>query len=321
MKKKNTHGLRLSLSYDKCLKESNPLKNITTLVKDIHLVLDNGKIDPSLIDEFTTSLGKLLKSRFNGEKETPSLRMSNFGKPNRQLWYSINQPDKAEPLRPEVKLKFLYGDIVEHMMLLLIKASGHTVKGEQDELDINGLKGHRDAIVDGVLVDVKSASSYAFDKFAYGKLKDDDAFGYIDQLSLYLTASQDDVDVKKQAAFVAVNKENGKIAVDTHTLESKDYNKELTAKRGMLAEPTPPDRCYDDVEDGKSGNRKLGVNCSYCPFKHTCWPGLRTFISKGEAPKYLTKVVREPNMAEIVDGKITTKENKIENNSLPGYRF
>lgn len=296
------------------------MKNITTLIPDVNAVLDQGKIDPSLIDEFTSSLGDILKRRFSGEGEKPSLRMSNFGKPERQLWYSINQPEKAEPLRPEVKLKFLYGDVIEHLMLMLIKASGHTVKGEQDELDINGLKGHRDAIVDGVLVDVKSASSFAFDKFAYGKLKDDDAFGYIDQLSLYLTASQDDVSVKKQAAFIAVNKESGKLALDVHTLESKDYTKELSAKRGMLAEPHPPERCYSDVEDGKSGNRKLGVNCSYCPFKHTCWPGLRTFISKGQAPKYLTKVVREPDMAEIVDGKIKAKDAP-QGNTLQGYKF
>lgn len=296
------------------------MKTINTLVKDVYTTLDQGKIDPSLIDEFTSNLGDLLKSRFSGVVEKPSLRMSNFGKPNRQLWYSINQPELGEPFRPEVRLKFLYGDIIEQLMLLLIKASGHTVTGTQGEVNINGLKGHRDAIVDGVLVDVKSASSYAFDKFAYGKLKNDDAFGYIDQLSLYLTASQDDVDIKKQAAFIAVNKENGKIVVDTHTLENKDYNKELTAKRGMLAEPNPPNRCYDDVEDGKSGNRKLGVNCSYCAFKHTCWPGLRTFISKGEAPKYLTKVMREPNMAELVDGKIQAKTSP-EVGTLPGYKF
>lgn len=297
------------------------MKNITTLVADIHNVLNTGKINPELIDEFTTNLNGLLKHRFSGEAEKPSLRMSNFGKPNRQLWYSINKPELGEPLRPEVRLKFLYGDLVEQIMLLLIKASGHTVTGTQDELNLNGLKGHRDAIIDGVLVDVKSASSYAFDKFAYHTLGRDDAFGYIDQLSLYLTASQDDVDVKKQAAFVAVNKENGKIVVDTHSLEKKDYTKELTAKRGMLAESNPPDRCYDDIEDGKSGNRRLGVNCSYCPFKKECWPGLRTFLSKGEAPKYLTKVVREPNMVEVVDGKIKEPKATTESNSLPGYKF
>jgi hypothetical protein len=43
--------------------------------------------------------------------------------------------------------------------------------------------GHQDAIIDGVLVDCKSASGVGFDKFKYNKLAEDDPFGYVAQLS------------------------------------------------------------------------------------------------------------------------------------------
>ena len=279
-------------------------KQITSLVKDIYQLLESkSKIDPSLIDEFTTKLNGILKIRFNGEAREPGLSMSSFGQPDRKLWYKTNTPEKGEPLRGEVLLKFMYGDIIELLVLMLAKASGHEVKGEQDEISTAGIVGHRDAIVDGVLVDVKSASSFAFDKFRYHKLEADDPFGYIDQLALYVTASQDDLAVKRSGAFIAVNKENGQLAVDVYNVKpSSDYAKESTRKRSMLSEATPPGRCYPDEEDGRSGNRKLGVNCSYCEFKNHCWPNLRTFLYSGK-PRFLTQVVREPDVLELKDNK------------------
>ncbi len=50
---------------------------------------------------------------------------------------------------------------------------------------------------------------------------------------------------------------------------------------------------------------KLSVGCSYCAYKNDCWSdandghGLRKFIySKG--PRWLTKVVSEPNVPEDI---------------------
>ena len=75
---------------------------------DIHQLLESkSKIDPTLIDEFTTKLNDILKGRFNGEAREPSLSMSSFGQPDRKLWYKINTPEKGEPLRGEVLLKFI----------------------------------------------------------------------------------------------------------------------------------------------------------------------------------------------------------------------
>ena len=62
---------------------------------------------------------------------------------------------------------------------------------------------------------------------------------------------------------------------------------------------TPPERCYELVADGKSGNMKLGVGCSYCAYKHECWgDDLRTFIY-ANGPRYLVKTVNTPNVIEV----------------------
>ena len=52
------------------------------------------------------------------------------------------------------------------------------------------------------------------------------------------------------------------------------------------------------VADGKSGNMKLAVGCSYCPYKKVCWPNVRGF-AYANGPRYLVEVVNEPQVPEI----------------------
>jgi len=59
-----------------------------------------------------------------------------------------------------------------------------------------------------------------------------------------------------------------------------------------------PEHCYAPVPDGKSGNQKLAMGCSYCHFKLSCYPQLRAF-AYAYGPKYLTEVVHEPRVQEI----------------------
>lgn len=223
--------------------------------------------------------------------------MSNLGtKCLRKLWYSVNKPEAAESLRPEVRLKFLYGDIIETVILWLAKLAGHEVKGEQDELQIRGVKGHRDAVIDGTTVDVKSASTYSFKKFEEGLTPQTDAFGYLDQLGAYEYASPSSTGL---AAFVAVDKTLGHIVVDKHEgLADKDYDKFVEERKAIVAQDVPPQRGYFDEPDGKSGNRKLAMECSYCQFKSECWPDLRTFLYSN-GPRYLTTVKKEPDVPEV----------------------
>jgi hypothetical protein len=234
--------------------------------------------------------------------------MSNLGTPcDRKLWYTVNRPGDAEPLPAPARLKFLFGHILEDLVLWLAEQAGHKVEGRQDECEIAGVKGHRDAVIDGRLVDVKSASTFAFKKFDTNGLVGNDGFGYLTQLGGYLHAAKDDPIVKDRdrASFLVIDKTLGNMCLDTYKFPEYNYNKMVADKREILGFPVPPKRNFSDVPDGKSGNRKLGVSCSYCPFKNKCWPELRTFVYS-TGPVFLTNVARLPNVQEVKDiGKNT----------------
>jgi hypothetical protein len=274
-------------------------KQLDTLVQDIYaLFTEPHEFDEGNVEEFGKRLATHISNRIKDEKSGDTLRMSNLGTPcDRKLWYTVNKPEAAEPLPPEVRFKFLYGDIVEELVLFLAKEAGHSVDGTQDTLDIGGVKGHRDAVVDGVVVDVKSASTYSFKKFDSHLTAEDDAFGYLDQLGAYLYASKDDPKVihKDRAAFIAVDKTLGHICVDVQPNTYKDYDKLVEEKKALVKLQVPPPRAFTDEPDGKSGNRKLCTECSYCSFKQTCWPNLQTFFYSN-GPRFLTVVSREPNV-------------------------
>lgn len=228
--------------------------------------------------------------------------MSSIGKPcERQLYYSVNNSDESEPLRPEAHMKFAFGGLIELLTLFLAEAAGHEVEGTQDEQEIEGIKGHRDAVIDGTVVDVKSASTYSFRKFSEGTLLENDSFGYGDQLQSYIHAGQTDDKVrdKNRGAFLVVDKTLGHICLDIHEKKNVPYEKIYQHKKEMVKSPTPPPRGFDPVPEGKSGNEKLGVNCSYCDFRKKCYPNARTFLYAGGKPVILSKVVREPNVPEL----------------------
>ena len=65
-----------------------------------------------------------------------------------------------------------------------------------------------------------------------------------------------------------------------------------------MTKAKPPTKCYEPVADGKSGNMKLPVGCSYCSYKHECYPKLRTFIYSN-GPKFLTEVGKVPSVLEV----------------------
>jgi hypothetical protein len=277
---------------------------IETLIPDIYKLFDNPH-PPSEenIQTFAHNVASIVQDRLQERKADGYLRPSNIGQPcERKLWYTINTPEDAEPLSTKTRFKFLYGDLIEALVLFLAAESGHRVEGCQDEVELHGVKGKRDAIIDGVLIDVKSANTRSFDKFEQSGLKKDDPFGYRKQLSFYRHASQEHIEIKDKAAFLAVDKELGNMCLDWHD-DSHDWEALVAAKREMLAQPEPPERAFTDVPEGKSGNRRLTVPCTYCPFKKKCWPELRTFIYSS-GPKFMTQIEREPKPMEVTDAEV-----------------
>lgn len=280
-------------------------KKIDSLVADIYETLKNG-IDlsdrPELVDKYSDQFKELLTTRLKKrEPRKGTLRMSSIGQPcERKLYYEVNSPEDAEELRPEVYMKFLFGDLTELLLLFLAEASGHTVEGTQDEQEIVGIKGHRDAVIDGTLVDVKSASTYSFKKFQDGKLLEDDPFGYVIQLQSYLHAGQTDDKVKDKSrgAFLVVDKTLGHVCLDFHDYQKLPMEAIYERKKDIVSSEELPVRRFSPVPEGKSGNEKIPMNCSYCPFKTKCYDNLRTFLYS-TGPVHFSKIVKEPNVPEI----------------------
>lgn len=272
------------------------MKSIKTLVQDIYnRVSSNEPFQKSDVVAFGENLAAKLANRLSEERGENSLRLSNLGSVcGRKLWYFINEPESAEPLPPAARLKFLFGDILEELLLFLARAAGHRVEAEQERVDVCGVVGHIDGIIDGHLVDAKSASTAGFAKFRDHNLRDDDPFGYLTQLGGYLEGTKEDVRLqdKKLASFLAIDKQLGHIALDTYSFTNgENYAKLVEERKTMLAGPIP-ERAFTDEPQGH-GNRSLGLTCSYCEFKQRCWPGLRTF-AYSSGPKYFTVVVKQP---------------------------
>ncbi len=287
-------------------------KKLDTLIEDIYStigVLSEDKplkLTPKLLKEFGDSMSEALKEwgtpRGNNKVKTPSLRMSNIGKPDRQLWYDMNEErDFDTQLQPSTLIKFLYGHLLEVLMIFFVKLAGHKVEAEQKEVTVSGIKGHMDCKIDGEVVDIKTASGFAFKKFKDGTLAEQDTFGYLAQLAGYEAAEK-----TSQGGFLAMNKENGELTLfRPQDLDKPNIKNRIKTIKRIVARKTPPIFCYPDVPEGKSGNMKLARECTYCPYKYKCHKdsndgqGLRGFnYSKG--PVYLTKVVKVPNVEEIL---------------------
>jgi len=161
----------------------NELKN---LVSDLENMFDTGKqpTDKDL-EVFAHDVLSVIKESFKPRKLTSkeALRFSSIGRPDRQLWYTYNKPEIAERLHLSTRVKFMYGDLIEQLLVLLIKTAGYEVTDRQAEVTTDGVKGHTDGRINGVLVDYKSASPHSFNKFITGQIFNDDPFGYITQLS------------------------------------------------------------------------------------------------------------------------------------------
>ena len=280
------------------------MKTIDTLIPDLEALLTGGldNLDEEIVKAFGERLASTMAARLRREdKREFTLRMSNIGKPClRQLWLERVYPDKVEKLNASTLLKFQYGDLLEELLLFLADVSGHDVKGRQDESHIGSIKGHRDAVIDGVLVDVKSASTFSFNKFKNHLSPEADSFGYLTQLQSYLHAGQLDpiVTDKSRGAFLVIDKTLGHLCLDFHKYVPKDWESEYERRIEIVNGTEIPHRAFRPEPDGKSGNTKLGVNCSYCSVKTSCYPGLRAFKYYG-GPTFLVNVAREPNVEEI----------------------
>ena len=285
---------------------TKPLKNV---VPDIYKMLESVSqgeplpITEEALDETMASMKEAIMHWATPRKRDTdfTLRMSNVGKPQRQMWFEKRDTDINSEVDGPTQIKFLYGHILEELVLMLVRMAGHEVTDEQKEVTVNGIVGHMDCKINGQVVDVKSASRFAFQKFKNGTLNSDDPFGYLGQLAGYEKAEGTD-----GGGFLVINKENGELCMfEPDDLDKPNIETTINTLRTNLELDKPPELCYTPLPDGKKGNMRLPKGCSYCKYKHECHKdandgaGLRTFkYSTGYA--YLTKVVAEPKVEEVL---------------------
>lgn len=279
------------------------MTEIRTLIPDIYELVQrkDGWFTDDYAYQFGSRLTKSVQASLSGPKKSSRLSLSQMGpRCPKALWHRCNTPTLAQKPPPWAEIKFSYGHILEALVISLAKAAGHEVTGEQDELELDGILGHRDCIIDGYVVDVKSSSSRGFIKFKDGSIRDDDSFGYLDQLDGYLLGSREDdlVRIKDTGYLLAIDKTLGHMVLYEHTLREARIRERVRNYKTIVALDRPPQCTCEQVPYGKSGNIALGVNPSYSEFKFECHPHLRTFLY-ASGPVYMTKVVRAPDVAEV----------------------
>ena len=283
--------------------------SLSTVVPDIyqHLeMLSEGKELPLTEEDIDNTLAGIKEALMSWARPSVrnkdfTVRMSNVGKPSRQLWFEKRDTEVRGNIDGPTQIKFLYGHLLEEIVLMLVRMSGHTVSDEQKEVVVDGITGHMDCKINGEVVDIKTASRFAFNKFRDGRLAQDDPFGYLGQLAGYEKAEG-----TENGGFLVLNKESGELCMYLpDDLDKPNIESKISELLPALDLDTAPELCYSPIPDGKKGNMKLPKGCSWCKYKYQCHKdandgqGLRTFkYSNGLT--YLTEVVVVPKVEEYL---------------------
>ena len=251
-------------------------------------------LSEDIVEQIVTDVRQALVKQFV-EKKDPKfkLRMSHIGRSYCQLWFEKNHPEKAIAPSTNFVINMMIGDIVEAVFKGLLKAADIKYdNGDKVTLNIGkdiSIDGTPDIFIDDMVDDIKSASPWSYqNKFKdYESLAEKDNFGYIDQLAGYAEATG-----KKPNGWWVINKATGefkhvssndKINLDDFKNRIKQLVKELKVNKFR--------RCYNAIPETyrkkPSGNRKLDIECSFCSYRHACWPGLKerpSIVSKAESP-------------------------------------
>lgn len=294
-------------------------KSHKTIAKDIMELLSSPhEVNEDNLEWFLEDLKECFKDYFKHEHKGDGnhLRLSGYGNPPRKLWYTLNRD--WEP-KPQTRIKFLFGHIIESLVLFLVKESGHEVTHEQHKADFKGIKGSMDCIIDGVVYDVKGLSSFGAAKFKSGKIlnKGMDSFNYLPQIGGYFeSAKAEGITKSNEMGFLVLDKITGNITnfiMDDMEVPNVHKIADKAIEVAALEEP-PEEKCYElKVHD--NGNKELSTNCGYCPFKDECWAdanggkGLRKF-KYANGVKYLVHIEegKEPRVDEITENKDDTKK-------------
>ena len=265
--------------------------------------LNKVEIDDQLIEDFGEACKASLRRQFTEDrKDDFTMRMSSIGRPLCQLQMEEEGASK-EPPPYNLKMRFIFGDMIEALAMVILKASGVNVQSEQVKVSkkVAGeiIEGTYDLEIDDEIWDIKSASPYSF-KYKFGEqggfraISKDDSFGYIPQGYMYSEGSG-----KRFAGWIAIDKSSGEWALAEVPPGDGEYRKIAmdTVKKNVTALKTkqPFKRVFSDVAEkfrkSLTGNRVLAMACNFCSFKESCWTDGLQFLpqqkSKSQNPKWL----------------------------------
>jgi len=303
--------------------------DIRTLIRDIHNAIDpsnKGEVNPQALKDFYDTSGmSLVRAIESPDRKGPrpegtiyASELRDIEVCPRKLWYKVHKPETAETLMPHVRVKFMYGDMIEALAIFLADQAGHKVTHLQHSYErkfSNGIKvrGRLDCRIDGHVVDVKSCSTFAFNKMVSADYNPyDDPFGYMRQVQFYdMEEAGNTPDGRPSTPYLLlVDKQLGTMGLraepswdfdaQTGMLElATDFQRIAEVAADVFDRKSPPSMGTEWVgdKDFTNGNRCLDTYCSYCPFKSQCWRDqgvkLRGF-AYSNGPKYLTKVNKVP---------------------------
>lgn len=258
--------------------------------------IETAQVSEELIEEFGDRCKDAIRECLLAKRsEEPfKLRMSNIGKPLRQLL--LEKLYGRGPMDAQMRLKMTYGYIWESFVLLLLKASGLKVEmGKKVDLKVVyepdkhiTVLGGTDLHIDGEIYDIKSASPWSFDhKFTtFMDMERDDPFGYCGQAFGYSLA-----DKSYFGGWIVIDKSDGRIKVVEIPKENyrevarkyldsfKDKIKAVLLPINSIEQINDIAPCDGVVEETFNkhitGNSYLKKSCEFCNCKYKCHPELQ----------------------------------------------
>jgi len=281
---------------------------MNTILHTVQIYLDkvsreSVKISDSLVEEFGEACKNSLRKQFSNERRKDfKVRMSNVGRPLCQLQMEAKNI-KGEGQPYNAKMRNTFGDLIEALAIFVLKSSGVKIEHEQKKVKykFNGseIEGQLDVKIDSKIWDIKSASPFSFErKFGesggFEEIAKEDAFGYIPQGYLYSESEK-----LPFGGWIVINKSTGEwLVCETPEIDDEYRQAALAlAERNIKAikNKIPFKRCYEDIEETfrtkKTGNKVLGMACSFCPYKLPCWGSELQLLpqqqSQGKNPRWV----------------------------------
>ena len=265
---------------------------------------DAVEVSDDLIDQFGKACSDSFRKQFTDQRNKKfGLRASNIGRPLCQLQME-KKGVKGEGQPYNAKMRNLFGDIIEQMAIIVMKAAGVEIEAEQKKIkySINkgtNINGALDVEIGGKVWDIKSASPWSFtNKFgengSFHTVATDDVFGYTTQGYVYAEGAD-----KPFGGWIVINKSTGEWTLTETPMADDEYKEKAldTVKKNAsaLKRNKKFERCYEDEEEyfrkQKTGNRVLNNTCSFCPYKFPCWGENLQLLpqqqSQGKNPKWV----------------------------------